>query len=67
MEQDLRECKQCNIKKLRIRSGKYPSEKDTKFVDNEGKIWNGNICPECHNENRKAYQKEKRRKAKQQD
>lgn len=41
-------CKSCNIEKVRIVNGHYPNVKDTRYVDKDGKEWNGYRCPDCH-------------------
>lgn len=64
MEIDKRQCKVCGEIKLRIRDGRFPNHKDSKFVDELGKHWNGNTCPKCHNEKIRAQVKAKRQKAK---
>ena len=44
---DLRQCKgACKELKQRIPNGKF-NEKDPRFIDENGKLWNGNICPKC--------------------
>lgn len=41
-------CKKCGEEKTRIRSGTYPNGKDIKWLDSEGKEFNGRTCPSCH-------------------
>ena len=41
-------CKACGISKKRIREGKRPSSKETKFVGEDGLEWNGLKCGTCH-------------------
>ena len=48
MEKNVRLCKQCNLLKDRIETGKYPDNKNKKYSDNTGKLWSGSICPECN-------------------
>lgn len=40
-------CKRCNQSKKRIRVGKRPQSKETKFVGEDGLEWNGKLCPQC--------------------
>lgn len=56
-ESDLRVCKQCGEKKMRIRSGSYHNGKDKKYVDINGRQWSGSVCPSCHAHNCKERQK----------
>lgn len=46
MESNLRLCKVCKSLKTRIEAGKY-NIKDKKYVDENGKAWNGSSCPPC--------------------
>lgn len=41
-------CKGCGAIKKRIRAGRYANGKDTRWVDEAGKEWNGHKCPDCH-------------------
>ena len=41
-------CKSCGLTKKRIRAGKYPSGRSTKWVDENGKEFNGRVCADCH-------------------
>ena len=40
-------CTHCNQTKKRIRVGKRPESKETKFVGEDGLEWNGRNCPAC--------------------
>lgn len=40
-------CKHCNQSKKRIRAGKRPQSKETKFVGEDGLEWNGLTCSTC--------------------
>jgi hypothetical protein len=42
------QCKGCNQLKTRYRAGKFLNGKDTRFVDADGKLFNGKLCPQCH-------------------
>lgn len=46
-EVNMRICKVCNENKQRISDGKYPNSKNTRFINEEGKLWSGNTCPRC--------------------
>lgn len=48
VESNIRECKVCFIKKQRIFDGKYPNNRDKKWKDEAGLLWNGNICGKCN-------------------
>jgi len=47
-ESNLRKCKKCQALKLRILDGKYYNGRDKRWLDEEGKIWNGSTCPPCN-------------------
>lgn len=47
VEANLRLCKVCNEKKIRILDGKFDAI-NKRWVDSTGKCWNGNVCPDCH-------------------
>lgn len=53
METNKRHCKLCNFLLVRIAAGKYPNNKDTKYIDEYGKEWSGRVCPGCHKRNNK--------------
>lgn len=53
-------CKKCGATGLKITQGKY-NFKNAKYVDSEGKAWNGRVCPKCHRENMRERMKGKRR------
>ena len=42
-----RHCKKCGELKNRILDGKFPDSKNKRFKDDTGKLWNGNVCPQC--------------------
>jgi hypothetical protein len=48
MESDKRVCKLCNLLKDRILIGKYPDNKNKKYTDDLGKLWNGSVCGSCN-------------------
>jgi hypothetical protein len=47
-EQNMHQCKRCGLSKEKILIGKYPEGRCKKWVDKNGKIWNGRICPDCN-------------------
>jgi len=47
-EQNLVRCKKCNDLKFRILCGKFNNGKDKRWIDENGKLWNGKLCPECN-------------------
>lgn len=47
MERNLTICKECKEIKGRSIDGKY-NHKDKRYVDDNGKLWNGTVCPQCH-------------------
>lgn len=56
---DLRQCKLCGETKIRIQAGNF-DEKNKKFVDESGKLWNGLVCPPCnHTRMKNLYQSRK--------
>lgn len=59
MESNLRICKTCRQLKTRIESGKY-NTKDKKYLDQDGKAWNGSNCPSCNKDRLKNHMRTKR-------
>lgn len=47
-ESNLRLCKRCNEVKRRTLSGKYPDNRDKKYVGDDGLLWNGSTCGICN-------------------
>ena len=47
-EANVRECKVCKERKLRILYGKFPGM-NNKYIDESGKLWSGRTCPPCNN------------------
>lgn len=43
-----RKCKGCLKIKKRILVGKFPNGRDKKWAGDSGKLWNGNLCPDCN-------------------
>lgn len=57
-EVNLTTCKICRQLKHRILLGKYPNNRDKKWVSESGKQWCGTVCPECHaNKVKSRYKK----------
>lgn len=48
VESNQRKCKKCNEIKSRIEAGRFPNGKDKKWADENGKLWNGNVCGSCN-------------------
>lgn len=61
-EKNKRQCKKCTRIKIRISSGRFPNKKDTRYVDENGKMWSGQMCPECHRLRMSSHMKDKRSK-----
>lgn len=60
---DKRICRECRVIKTRVGAGRYPNGKDTKWVDEHGKQWNGNMCPSCFKYRTRFKTKERRNEA----
>jgi hypothetical protein len=56
-EANVKECRVCKEKKLRILCGKYASM-NNKYVDESGGFWSGRTCPKCNQERVKAKMQE---------
>jgi len=59
-EKNLVKCKICKELKSKIMSGKYPNNKDVRWIDEDGSQWSGKVCPSCHRDRNKQNQKIKR-------
>lgn len=57
-----RNCKKCGLDKVRNPSGKFPNGKDTKYVNEKDRSWNGLNCPDCVRAKMGAHMKAKRNK-----
>ena len=58
-------CKRCGETKKRIAAGKWG--KDTKWVDEQGKLFNGLVCPPCWSKSvadKKRYKAEEKKRIK---
>lgn len=62
MEADLKECRLCLRKQLRIIIGKFPSN-NKKYADEQGRLWNGRLCGECNNNRIKNKMQELRKRS----
>ena len=58
-EANIKECKVCLVKKLRILCGKFPSM-NNKYIDESGALWSGRTCPPCNQARIKAKMQEMR-------
>lgn len=47
-ESNLSHCKLCGQLKVRTEAGKFPGSENKRFVDDNGDLWNGRKCPQCH-------------------
>jgi len=45
-EENVTICKLCGLLKRRILIGKF-DDKNKKWADESGKLWNGKLCPQC--------------------
>jgi len=54
-------CKHCGKECKRILAGRYPNSKDKRWVDENGREFNGHVCPPCNSEKKALKQKLKRR------
>ena len=61
-EKNLRKCKVCGEMKSRILDGKF-DDKNKRWKDETGKLWNGNICPVDHARIQAELQKARRSKS----
>jgi hypothetical protein len=55
-------CKKCGESKVRNPSGKFPNGRDTRFVNEKDRTWNGLVCVECQGKKMGAHMKAKRNK-----
>lgn len=58
-ERNKRQCKVCKEIKDRILQGKF-NLKDKKWVDPEGGLWNGSVCPKCNRDRVRGLMKKLR-------
>ena len=40
-------CKICKELKIRIEAGRFPNSNNKRYINEEGKHWNGLVCAEC--------------------
>lgn len=59
---DKRICKTCKFIKSRIPDGKFLNQKNKKWRDESGALWNGSVCPACNTARLKEVMKNKRTK-----
>jgi hypothetical protein len=62
LEVTYRVCKVCGVEHKRFDGGRYPNAKDVRFVDENGRQWNGAVCPSCHSTRVALQRKAKRDK-----
>jgi Zn finger protein HypA/HybF involved in hydrogenase expression len=55
-------CKICNRSKQRIRDGRFKKKggESPRWVNSDGKLWNGLVCPRCHSNQAAVRQANKR-------
>ena len=63
-ENDISKCRKCEKIVPRNFVGYYPGGKNKKYVNSEGKLWTGRICPDCVKSKNKVSIKERRENAK---
>lgn len=61
VEKNIKQCKVCGQLKERILAGKFDT-KNKKWTNEQGKLWNGHTCPECHKNKTKTHLRVKRAK-----
>lgn len=54
-------CKVCKLIKTRILVGKF-DDKNKKWVNEDGKLFNGKTCPDCHKDKVRNETKQRRNK-----
>jgi hypothetical protein len=59
-ETDLSTCRVCGKIKQRRFVGKF-DDRNKKYVDENGKLWSGRICPSCHKDRVKHRMKRLRK------
>lgn len=55
-------CSVCQLQKVRNAAGKFPNGRDTKYVNEKERSWNGKKCPDCQGKKMGARMKAKRAK-----
>jgi hypothetical protein len=50
VEWSIMQCKGCNQTKKRFMDGRFANQKDVRWRDEDGGMWNGRNCPQCHRE-----------------
>lgn len=63
-EKNIRQCKKCNQLRPRVYDGKFPDGKNNRWLDDTGRLWNGNTCGQCHNTKMSNHMKVTRNAAK---
>jgi hypothetical protein len=44
------QCKSCAKFIKKYNAGYYPNQRDIKWCDEEGILFNGRVCPQCHSD-----------------
>ena len=42
------QCKSCLKFVKKYNAGYFPNQRDIKWCDDEGRLFNGKVCPQCH-------------------
>jgi len=58
-EKVTRKCKYCNMEAEKLQHGRFPSG-PKRWRDISGKMWVGSVCPNCHKERMKLFQRTRR-------
>lgn len=59
MEANRTACKVCVQVKMKIHNENFANG-DKKYVDENGELWNGRTCPQCHRQKQMLNQRKKR-------
>lgn len=54
-------CKHCGLTKTRYLAGRYPSGKDKRWVDEQGREFSGLTCSQCVVDKARERQRKKKR------
>lgn len=63
IEKNLSTCRLCGVPKERIEDGKYGESRNKRWRDEEGRLWRGRVCPDCHKGEMKERMVKSRTKA----
>lgn len=57
-------CKRCGHIGVKITDGFMNNGKNYRYLDENGRFWNGKVCPKCHQEEMKGRMGKKNKKPK---